>query len=344
MRKKWMIFAILLLVLAMAVTAVLLSGRHEEPVAPTETQPTEDTTPTTPPPAPTEPYAPRAVGNYYITTPQGFLLKPSGEHQLYLESLTPGDASRITLQILPMGVDIWSINGRWLEDLLARDTDGFTAGSTHELFVQGCRSRYMEFAQQVSGTQARGWALAMQAEGEVYVFTFLDTTENGSWEQAFLEAARSIRLLDPGEYITLEPQGLTQYTLSCGLTLQAEPGMQEVPGGGYAAVLQGDYCLLMVLEDPKQNATAALSLEGYAKTVARIHGLEPFRENAYGNLATVYTTHSQSTGLDYFYYLTVKETDESFFLCQMVCTAGEYRNYRDQFDIWATTITAAPGA
>lgn len=336
MRKKWMIAGALLLAAA-ALCLLLKAGKSENE----ETRPTEETTPTVASVQPGQLYQPRSVGNYYITTPVGFVVMPGAEELLRLESLDSGDDSRVTVELLEIDGDIRELTQDWLPRQAGREADSLAVSESHQVYLMGCFGCYARFTQQRGDVTEQVWALALQTAEGVYLFTFADATPDGAWEESFLEAARSIRLLEPGEYIQIKPQGLETYTLSCGLTLQAEPGLRDVTGGGYGAILQGDYCLILVLEDPKQDATADLTLEEYAQSVARIHELDEFRENAYGNLTAAYMTHSDATGLDYFYYLTVKETEGSFYLCQMVCLADEYAAYREQFDIWATTVAAA---
>lgn len=311
-----------------------------EPTAPSTaptvegTEPTQETTlPTEPETQPTE-SGPIEMGHFYVDTPAGFVLVPDAEETLRLESQTEGDGSYITVQELPLMLDLEQVPASDFWEYFAQ---GYPVGSTALAGVQDaelfdCPAKWVQFTRQYDEVSQHCVILFVQA-AELYMFTFMDATAEELWQESFSQAIDSIQLLPRGQYIQPDTRGLKKYTLDFDLTMMAISGLKKKSAGGYSLVLAKDQCLMTFLEDVKDGALAKKSLQAYAQSLVYAYKLDPFEENAYGSLVSL------RLDADYCYYLTVKESNGSFFLCQMVCPISQYGLYREQFDLWAATMT-----
>lgn len=337
-------------VAVMAAVCLLMAGCAEpelpttEPTAPSTeptvetTEPTQETTlPTEPETQPTPPETlPSAeeMGHFYVDTPAGFVLVPDAKEALRLESQTEGDGSYITVQELPMMLDLEQITALEFWEYFS---EGYPVGSTAldnvqdaELF--GCPAKWVHFIRKYDEVSQHCVILFVQAS-KLYMFTFMDATAEELWQETFTQAIDSIQLLPAGQYLQPDTRGLKKYTLDFNLTMMAVSGLKEKSDGGYSLVLVKDQCLMTFLEDVKEGALAKKNLQAYAQSLEYAYRLEAFEENAYGSLVSL------RLDADYCYYLTVKESKESFFLCQMVCPISQYGVYREQFDLWAATMS-----
>lgn len=124
-----------------------------------------------------------------------------------------------------------------------------------------------------------------------------------------------------GEPLTVDTTGMKEYTLECGLTFFGPKGLKEEETEAMAGYMRSGYHIVMVIREDKagtvlENATA----EEYGEMLAGSNGLTPFIRDRYGNLATTYTARNEKEGKeDFFYYVTVKEGADCFWLIQFVC-------------------------
>ena len=78
--------------------------------------------------------------------------------------------------------------------------------------------------------------------------------------------------------------------------------------------------------------------------LAGTNGLTPFRYDRYGSLATTYTAPSDEAGNeDFFYYVTVKEDTDCFWLIQFVCPVSLAQDGgADELAQWSATFAKTP--
>ena len=83
--------------------------------------------------------------------------------------------------------------------------------------------------------------------------------------------------------------------------------------------------------------------EGSAAAVLRTfmesNGFDTVTTDRYGNLATCYAADSITGEKDFFYYVTIKETAESFWLVQFVCPGETAEEHVDNMAQWSSTFT-----
>lgn len=129
------------------------------------------------------------------------------------------------------------------------------------------------------------------------------------------------------------------YNLNCGATITALAGLDETPMEGYTTTLDSRKIAVFLLEEDKP---AGYHLADYADLVVQANGMETsFAEDAYGNLANSYVAESE--GEQWFYYVTVVEGQDSFWLCQFICRESERSKYEDLFGQWSATLEIPGG-
>lgn len=152
--------------------------------------------------------------------------------------------------------------------------------------------------------------------------------------------------VDPmeGEPLSVDTDGMKEYTMECGLTFFGPKGLKEEKTEAMAGYMKSGYHIVMVIREEKsgtvlENATP----EEYGEMLAGSNGLTPFRFDRYGNLATTYTAKSEKEGKeDFFYYVTVKESSECFWLIQFVCPVSLARDGgADELAQWSATFEEA---
>lgn len=148
-----------------------------------------------------------------------------------------------------------------------------------------------------------------------------------------------------GEALQVDTTGMKEYTMECGLTFFGPSGLKEEETEAMAGYMKSSYHIVMVIREEKpgtvlENATA----EEYAKMLSDSNGLTPFRYDRYGNLATTYTAASNEEGNeDFFYYVTVKESADCFWLIQIVCPVSVSVEGADEIAQWSATFKAVQG-
>ena len=338
--KKLRTFLILLLVMAM-LAACGQSQVDEDPTeeptevvtdAPTE-EPTEEPTE-----APTEPLEP--VVGYYFDEPDGFTTMAATESLAILAG-PDGDGSSITVVVMPQALEMDEINEENAEESLGIAGDDFALNSMEKTEVDGYPALVLDYTMTASGVTARYTAYFVAANEYTYSFMFADASADGKWADAFAASVATLNMLQEGEIIPVSTDGLQEYALDCGLTFYSVPSLFSETVEGYAACLWNDGITILILEENKaENSLTYLTLENYANLYETYGIVTGFAVDPYGNLATSFVEQG-GDGNEYFYYVTVKETEESFWLIQTCCLSSEATLYADAFAQWNATITAA---
>lgn len=133
------------------------------------------------------------------------------------------------------------------------------------------------------------------------------------------------------------------YSFDEGIHLMMEKGMEESQADGFTAYALSDTAMFAAIkEDAAVFSDAGLDindydLEDYAAIVQQGNGVEePFTEDIVGNLSVTYT--SNQNGTDFFYYATVKEGTDCFWVITFACYAEDQDLYLPQFQVWGASI------
>lgn len=146
-----------------------------------------------------------------------------------------------------------------------------------------------------------------------------------------------------GEPVPVDTSRLKRFDLSCGLTFYGGKELKIQPTEGMAAYLSNSVQIVMIIEEPKAGSVLeGKSLEEYADLLTGNNGLTPCVYDKYGNLATAYLADSDADDGQFYYYVTVKETEESFWLVQMICRDTHASTYSDMYAQWSSTLSATP--
>ena len=143
-----------------------------------------------------------------------------------------------------------------------------------------------------------------------------------------------------GEAVPVNTTGMKEYTMECGLTFFGPSGLKEESTEAMAGYMKSSYHIVMVIREDKtgtilENATA----EEYAKLLSDGNGLTPFVTDRYGSLATTYIAPNDEEGKeDFFYYVTVEEGTDCFWLIQIVCPVSLSVEGADEMARWSATF------
>lgn len=298
------------------------------------TEPPETTVPPTTEAA--EPTQPKIIG-YDLDIPEGFSITTSEEDRAIYRSKDKLDDSSILIRTQPLDESVLELDEQGFEEMQTLEQEFM------ELTVQNTRvdSEDALFADYVvvrNEQQIHVYEYIVVGSEQNFVFQFSDYTEDEIWLDAFAEAADSINLLMENEGIELDYSHLERYSLPCGLRLFAAPGMEPQNAPGFSGCIGNREAIILVMKDNKEeNNLTGMSLADYADLVSRANALESFTQDNYGNLHVTFY-NSDSMGLRYFNNLTVKETQDSFWVIQMTCTSDNQAGYDREFALWATSI------
>ena len=147
-----------------------------------------------------------------------------------------------------------------------------------------------------------------------------------------------------GEPQVPDTSGLHHYETAGGISFHAARGMKETEIEGMALYMKNTYFLVMVIREPKSGTVLeGMDLSGYAELLAGNNGLEPFVTDPYGTLATVNMAQSYETEDLFFYYVTIHETSDSFWLVQVACPDEMAKNGFEELALWSATFSFPEG-
>lgn len=298
---------------------------------------TEATTEATEPPT-TEPLIPQVIG-YEIDVPEEFVAAVSEDDRLeYISPNAPEDTSAIVIRIQPRDESVLELD----ESAFLRSHEGIDPQQYHSVSLEiaqidGVDALYADYVTEQDGVFTHTYEYHVVGD-QNYVFQFSDSTDNNDWLALFRQAVDSIDLLLEDEGMTLDYSQLEKYTLSCGISLYAGPGMKEQNAPGFTACLGSREAIILVMQDNKEeHDLVGLTLQEYADLVSQANGLDTFTQDNYGTLHARFDS-TDSEGITYFNNLTVHETEDSFWVVQMTCTVENQPQYDREFALWATSV------
>lgn len=334
------------LILAVCLILGCLTGCGGDP-QPTETtaataaptQPPTETTAATEPPTTevTEPTVPKIIG-YDLDIPEGFEITTSEDDRAIYLSRDNLDDSSIVIRTQPLDESVLELDEEGFKELQALEQE------YEELELQNVRvdSEDAVFADYVvirDEQQIHIYEYIVVGSEANYMFQFCDYSDDEIWLEAFEEAAASINLLMENEGIELDYSHLEHYSLPCGISLFAAEGMEPQNAPGFSGCIGSREAIILVMKDNKEeNNLTGMSLAQYGDMVSRSNELDPFTQDIYGNLRVSFY-NSDSLGLRYFNTLTVKETEDSFWVIQMTCASDNQAAFDREFSLWATSVS-----
>lgn len=143
-----------------------------------------------------------------------------------------------------------------------------------------------------------------------------------------------------GELLSPDTEGLKKYKLDCGLTFYGPRGLEEDEIDGLAGYLSGTYYVVMIIREPRAGTVLEnVTLEEYAEMLAESNSLNPFVVDSYGSLATTYMAESFEFSGTFFYYTTVREGEDCFWLIQITCPDDLAQKNAGEMARWSATFT-----
>ena len=124
------------------------------------------------------------------------------------------------------------------------------------------------------------------------------------------------------------------------MEIYAEDGMELHDAPGFTACLGNRNVIILLMEDDKEsNNLTTMDLNDYAKLLGQTNELEDFKTDIYGNLYTDFYSTDEN-GIEYYNMLCVKESQDSFWVCQIACMAEDQASYAREFSLWASSLVA----
>ena len=336
-------------------TALLIAGLlcacgqdAEEPTT-ASTQPEQTTAaatePTTAPTtAPTQPAAPKVI-DFQLELPEGFELSAVQDTiQVFESPDAPKDPSYVSVEVFPKNESVLDMDAQQIAQHMqdqsgAKDDAEPFIQYLEEAEVDGHEAVFVDYVQSSDNYTSHIYRYEVVTADANYVFTFCDSTDNNDWLDQFETCSKEIDLVLDTERVNVDYQGLTLYTMPAGLRIYAEDGLDPQDAKGFSGALANANVLILAMADDKQtNNLTGMSLEDYAKLVASSNGLDEFQTDMYGNLYTTFPS-TDSNGLDYYNALFVKESGDSFWVCQMTCQDSDQLSYAMEFPLWASSIS-----
>lgn len=157
-------------------------------------------------------------------------------------------------------------------------------------------------------------------------------TERDRYQMKFVQWSSSLRTKDT-EFVLPDITEKT-YTLDCGLQFTGPDGMRPVMQEGFVAYLTDNYMAISFLAEEKPKGWA---LKDYAKAAASANIFGPLKANEHGVLAVEYTWESLE-GVNYWYYVTVFETEEYFWMVQFMGLESMKERYESYLPAWSASI------
>lgn len=133
------------------------------------------------------------------------------------------------------------------------------------------------------------------------------------------------------------------YDMGGGVSIDMDSGMSKDQAEGYTYYYHNNYSGALVLKESFSDFTAAgidvttYSLEDYAELIRVTNDMKDgFKKDVNGNLVMTYalTVNSQ----EFFYYVTVREGSDAFWLINFFCLNSQKDKYQPRFEAWNNTI------
>lgn len=124
------------------------------------------------------------------------------------------------------------------------------------------------------------------------------------------------------------------YTLDSGLQFTGPDGMRAGQMEGFDAFWTDNLIGMAFLSEEKPDGW---TLEDYAEAVATANAFAPLTKNEKGALFTEYTWDNPDGG-SYWYYVTVAETEENFWLCQFFGMDSVKDLYAPYLPAWSASV------
>ena len=305
-----------------------------------ETQPVNTAPVDTQPPVVQEPTEPPVieVTGYELSVPEGFEITAAEDaHTVYSSPNAPADGSVIEISIRARDLSVLELDEESFMAMYPEVEEFRRITEMTVTQVDGIPALFVDYTIKEGRVYTHIYEYHVAAD-ENYVFRFCDSTDNNDWLEMYGEAAAAINMLTVDEGIQLDYSGLERYTLDCGISLYAAPGMQKHDAPGFTECIGSRQAIILVMRDNKEERDlVGMSLQEYADLVSQANDLESFTQDNYGNLhVDFYSTDTE--GVEYFNNLTVKETSDSFWVFQMTCTAENQTAFAREFTVWATSI------
>lgn len=285
-------------------------------------------------PIPSETEEPVVIG-YDITLAVDFRAIVAEDDRTIYRSPNEGDDSTILIRTQPRD-----------ESVLTLDEAGFTATVADG---QTCSDLTLETVQVDGFPALRACFTVSDGEtfsdimeyhvvaSENYLFRFTDCT-GGSWQEGFVRSAETINLLMEDEGVELDYSDLKEFDLGCGVSICAQDTLAAHDAEGFTACLGNQNAIILVMQDKKvENNLTDMDLYDYAELVSEANDLTGFAQDHYGTLQNSFYS-SDELGMKYYNLLTVYETEDSFWVFQMTCSAANQAVYALEFSRWATSI------
>jgi len=132
------------------------------------------------------------------------------------------------------------------------------------------------------------------------------------------------------------------YDTGEGLTIELPAALQELELDGFVKIYaNSNITATFALETADDLASVGyenLTLEEYAKLSEEANEAitTPYTPDANGNLVTTYT--ADVDGVPYFYYVTLRESNGSFWTINLACKDSAKGEYLDKFTEWNNSI------
>ena len=191
----------------------------------------------------------------------------------------------------------------------------------------------LEYTRQVDGETYYYYATVHES-GTSFWFCQMACKEadHDEYQMKFVQWSSSLRAKDT----ELKLSDITEktYTLDCGLQFTGPDGMRPVMQEGLDAYLTDNYMAVTFLAEEKPKGW---TLDDYAEAAASANMFGPLKENEHGVLAVEHTWESPE-GVNYWYYVTVLETEEYFWMCQFTGLGSLKERYEAYLPAWSASV------
>ncbi|NLW70010.1 MAG: hypothetical protein GX061_02875 [Eubacteriaceae bacterium] len=132
------------------------------------------------------------------------------------------------------------------------------------------------------------------------------------------------------------------YESASGLTIQMKKGFKESTVEGSTCFFEATDCMMNAIKEDFElfasigNDAANMSMADYAALVSNVNGVD-FVADENNNYNATYENTVDSN--DFFYFSTLRRTDDAFWVINFACLVGEKDKFLPLFESWAETIS-----